>query len=115
PAVRQVHARTGDLGALRLSTPWPPPAVQDTAVTERRRPRPPTARMLPISRIGWSTAGTRGVAMSDRVSVEIDGPLAHVTMTREDRLNGLDLAMLRGLVDAAAEVRADRSVRAVVL
>lgn len=53
--------------------------------------------------------------MSDRVSVEIDGPLAHVTMTREDRLNGLDLAMLRGLVDAAAEVRADRSVRAVVL
>ncbi|KAA5826056.1 crotonase/enoyl-CoA hydratase family protein [Saccharopolyspora hirsuta] len=53
--------------------------------------------------------------MPDRVSVEIDGPLAHVTMTREDRLNGLDLAMLRGLIDAAAQVRADRSVRAVVL
>lgn len=53
--------------------------------------------------------------MSDRVSVEIDGPLAHVTMTREDRLNGLDLDMLRALIDAAAQVRADESVRAVVL
>ncbi|MDA3628947.1 crotonase/enoyl-CoA hydratase family protein [Saccharopolyspora sp. WRP15-2] len=53
--------------------------------------------------------------MSDRVSVETDGPLAHVTMTRDDRLNGLDLEMLRALIDAAAKVRADRSVRAVVL
>ncbi|MGW1681120.1 crotonase/enoyl-CoA hydratase family protein [Saccharopolyspora sp. NPDC002376] len=53
--------------------------------------------------------------MPDRVSVEIDGPLARVTMTREDRLNGLDLDMLHALIDAAAKVRADRSVRAVVL
>ncbi|MFD0488005.1 crotonase/enoyl-CoA hydratase family protein [Saccharopolyspora spinosporotrichia] len=53
--------------------------------------------------------------MPERVSVEIDGPLAHVTMTRADRLNGLDLDMMRALVEAAGQVRADRDVRAVVL
>lgn len=53
--------------------------------------------------------------MSERVTTEIRDNIAHVTMTRPDKLNGLDLEMLRGLVTAARDIRRRRDVRAVVL
>jgi enoyl-CoA hydratase/carnithine racemase len=49
------------------------------------------------------------------VLVRIEGPIAYVSLNRPDKLNGVDFDVLQGLLDAAAQVRADRSVRAVVL
>jgi enoyl-CoA hydratase/carnithine racemase len=49
------------------------------------------------------------------VLTSIDGPVAHVRLNRPDKLNGVTLDMLQGLLDAAAQVRADRSVRVVLL
>jgi enoyl-CoA hydratase/carnithine racemase len=53
--------------------------------------------------------------MSDRVTITIDGGVADVRMNRPDKLNALDSEMFVGLVEAAATLAADRSVRAVVL
>jgi enoyl-CoA hydratase/carnithine racemase len=53
--------------------------------------------------------------MSDRVTITIDEGVADVRMNRPDKLNALDTEMFVGLVDAAASLAADRSVRAVVL
>ncbi|MGE4426326.1 MAG: crotonase/enoyl-CoA hydratase family protein [Solirubrobacteraceae bacterium] len=50
-----------------------------------------------------------------RVSIEIVDHVADVRMTRGDKHNGLDGAMFAQLRDAAATLREDRSVRAVVL
>lgn len=50
-----------------------------------------------------------------RVLVEIDGPIASVTLNRPDKLNGIDLDTIDELIAAAATVRADRQVRAVLL
>ena len=50
-----------------------------------------------------------------RVLTEIDGPVAHVWLNRPDKLNGVDLGLLQGLLDAAAEIRRNRDVRVVVL
>jgi enoyl-CoA hydratase/carnithine racemase len=54
-------------------------------------------------------------AAPDRVLVSIADHVAHVRMNRADKRNGLDLAQVDAIVDAAAKVAADRSVRAVVL
>ncbi|MDP7703337.1 crotonase/enoyl-CoA hydratase family protein [Mycobacterium sp. TY815] len=52
----------------------------------------------------------------DRVRVRIaDNGVATATMVRADKHNALDQAMFDGLVDAAAQLRRDTSVRAVVL
>lgn len=53
--------------------------------------------------------------MTERVTIRIDGPIAHVELNRPDKRNGLDLAMMRALVDAARKLRANRDVRAVLL
>lgn len=53
--------------------------------------------------------------MTERVTTSIDGPIAYVTMNRADKLNGLDLEMMHGLVRAARTIRAQREVRAVIL
>ena len=53
--------------------------------------------------------------MAERVTTSIDGPLAHVTMTRADKLNGLDLDMMKALIDAAKQVRRNPDIRAVIL
>ena len=50
-----------------------------------------------------------------RVLVEIDGPVAFVTLNRPDKLNGIDLDTIDELIAAAGTVGADRAVRAVVL
>ncbi|MFQ5479263.1 MAG: crotonase/enoyl-CoA hydratase family protein [Candidatus Binatia bacterium] len=53
--------------------------------------------------------------MSDRVTVEIDGGVADVRLTRAEKLNALDPAMFTALADAARTLAGDRSLRAVVL
>ena len=50
-----------------------------------------------------------------RVSIEHDGHVAVVTLTRPDKHNALDGPMFEGIVAAAAEVGATPGVRAVVL
>src|SRR5690348_8330498 len=50
-----------------------------------------------------------------RVITEIDGAVARVWLNRPDQLNGLDLDVLDGLVDAAHRLRANRDIRAVVI
>ena len=51
----------------------------------------------------------------DRVLVSRDGAVAHVTLNRPDKRNGLDLPMFEGLIAAGERLAADSSVRAVVL
>lgn len=53
--------------------------------------------------------------MSDRVTVRIDEGVADVRLNRADKLNALDGDMFAALVDAAARLAGDPSVRAVVL
>lgn len=53
--------------------------------------------------------------MASRVTLDKSGPIAQVRLARPEKLNGLDLPMLRELVDVAREIRRDKSVRAVVL
>src|SRR5689334_24156952 len=53
--------------------------------------------------------------MSDRVTIEIEGGVADVRLNRPDKLNAVDNAMFHALVEAGESLKADRSVRAVVL
>ena len=50
-----------------------------------------------------------------RVVTTVDGPVAYVTLNRPDQLNGVDLDLIDELLAAAETLRADRSIRAVVL
>lgn len=53
--------------------------------------------------------------MSERVTVHIEDHIADVRLNRADKMNAIDSAMFEGLVEAGLQVRADSSVRAVVL
>ena len=53
--------------------------------------------------------------MSDRVTCSIDGGVADVRLNRPEKINALDPAMFAALVEVGEAVKADRSVRAVVL
>jgi enoyl-CoA hydratase/carnithine racemase len=53
--------------------------------------------------------------MSERVSCTVSGGIADIRLTRPEKRNALDRAMLRAIVDASEQVAANRSVRAVVL
>jgi enoyl-CoA hydratase/carnithine racemase len=53
--------------------------------------------------------------MSDRVRCTITDGVADVRLNRPEKLNALDLAMFDALVDTGEALKADRSVRAVVL
>jgi enoyl-CoA hydratase/carnithine racemase len=50
-----------------------------------------------------------------RVTVSVEGRVAQVRLNRPDKRNGLDLAMFEALVAAGERIRADTSIRAVVL
>ncbi|MHB1536474.1 MAG: crotonase/enoyl-CoA hydratase family protein [Acidimicrobiales bacterium] len=54
-------------------------------------------------------------AAGDRVTVAVHDGVADVRLNRPDKLNALDGPMFDGLAAAAAQVRSDPSVRAVVL
>jgi enoyl-CoA hydratase/carnithine racemase len=53
--------------------------------------------------------------MSDRVTIEIADGVADVRLNRPDKLNAVDTAMFHALAEAGESIKADRSVRAVVL
>lgn len=53
--------------------------------------------------------------MTDRVRLEVRDHIATVTLTRADKHNGMDLAMLEAVRGAARKLRKDRGVRAVIL
>ena len=53
--------------------------------------------------------------MSDRVVIEMDNGVADVRLNRPDKMNALDGAMFAALLDAGETLKADPSVRAVVL
>ncbi|HTW11152.1 MAG TPA: crotonase/enoyl-CoA hydratase family protein [Solirubrobacteraceae bacterium] len=54
-------------------------------------------------------------ASAERVSVEVDGHVAVVTLRRADKHNALDLPMFDAIITAAERVQEMASVRAVVL
>ncbi|MCI2397950.1 crotonase/enoyl-CoA hydratase family protein [Aliiroseovarius subalbicans] len=53
--------------------------------------------------------------MSDRVTITEDGPVAIVTLSRPEKRNALDLAMIDGIVAAGEALAKRRDIRAVVL
>ena len=53
--------------------------------------------------------------MSDRVVIEMDNGVADVKLNRPDKMNALDGAMFKALIEAGESLKADPSVRAVVL
>lgn len=53
--------------------------------------------------------------MTNRITIDKQGPIAHVRLSRPDKLNGLDLPMLHELVAAAKDIKRDHTLRAVVL
>ncbi len=53
--------------------------------------------------------------MSDRVTISIEGGVADVRLNRAEKLNALDAAMFDALIDAGETLKADTSVRAVVI
>jgi enoyl-CoA hydratase/carnithine racemase len=53
--------------------------------------------------------------LTDRVLLDVRDGVGYVTLNRADKYNGLDLPMLRGLVDVAQRIDRDDTVRAVIL
>src|SRR3954449_858424 len=53
--------------------------------------------------------------MSDRVVYTVEDGVADVRLNRPDKINALDPAMFEAIVDVGEALKADRSVRAVVL
>jgi enoyl-CoA hydratase/carnithine racemase len=51
----------------------------------------------------------------ERIVVTLESGVAHVELAREDKRNGLDLAMFEALVHTGERLRANRAVRAIVL
>ena len=53
--------------------------------------------------------------MSERIKVTMDQGVADVVLTRGDKMNALDDAMFSALIETGEKLKADKSVRAVVL
>jgi enoyl-CoA hydratase/carnithine racemase len=53
--------------------------------------------------------------IQDRVTIDVAGGVADVRLARPDKMNAVDGAMFAALVEAGDAVRADTSIRAVVL
>jgi enoyl-CoA hydratase/carnithine racemase len=62
-----------------------------------------------------SPALVGGTAMTERVSVTIDGGVADVRLNRPEKMNALDPGMFAALVETADALAEDRSLRCVVL
>lgn len=58
---------------------------------------------------------TSVITMSDRVTIEMDNGVADVKLNRPDKMNALDGAMFAAINEAGESLKADPSVRAVVL
>lgn len=53
--------------------------------------------------------------MSDRIKVTIENHVADVRLIRTDKMNALDNAMFEALVETGDKLKADKSIRAVVI
>ena len=53
--------------------------------------------------------------MSNRVSITTSDHIAHVTLTRADKINALDSAMFDAIIAAIAELAVQPDLRAVVV
>lgn len=53
--------------------------------------------------------------INDRVELSVENHIAHVQLSREDKMNALDEPLLKGLLEAAATIKNDNSVRVVVI
>ncbi len=53
--------------------------------------------------------------MNERVAITVKDQIATVRMQRPDKLNALDLDMLKSLIQAAKIIKKDKSIRAVIL
>ena len=53
--------------------------------------------------------------MTDRVTCVVDAGVADVRLNRPEKMNALDTAMFEALVETGERLKADRSIRAVVL
>lgn len=53
--------------------------------------------------------------MTERVTIERDGDIAHVRLNRPEKHNGMDWAMLEAVIEAGESLANDRTLRAVVL
>ena len=52
---------------------------------------------------------------SSRVNFNVENKIAYVTLSREDKHNGLDKQMIVDLVQTAKQIKKDRSIRCVIL
>ncbi|MBZ7923713.1 enoyl-CoA hydratase/isomerase family protein [Ensifer adhaerens] len=50
-----------------------------------------------------------------RIRIEVEGPIATMTVARPDKLNAFDIDMLKALASACDTVEADRNIRVVIL
>ena len=55
------------------------------------------------------------MSMEDRISLSIDEGIAHVRLIRADKMNALDGPMFAAIVEAGEKLRADSTIRVVVL
>ena len=53
--------------------------------------------------------------MNERIHIDVQDGIADVRLDRPEKLNALDSAMFRSLVEAGESLAGDRSLRAVVL
>ncbi len=53
--------------------------------------------------------------MSSRVEVKVSNQIAYVYLNRPDKHNALDMAMFKAIAAAQTQIRADKSIRAVIL
>jgi enoyl-CoA hydratase/carnithine racemase len=53
--------------------------------------------------------------MNNRVTIQVNDNLAYVTLTRADKHNGMDLEMLKAVIQAQKQVRKLKDIRAVIL
>jgi enoyl-CoA hydratase/carnithine racemase len=53
--------------------------------------------------------------VNDRVNITVQNYIADVRLTRADKMNALDPAMFRGIIDAGEQLAAMKGIRAVVL
>ncbi len=53
--------------------------------------------------------------MSDRVSYTVENHIAHICLTRGDKMNALDHSMMDAIIDAGERLKADKNVRVAVL
>lgn len=53
--------------------------------------------------------------MSDRITIEITNKVAQVRLNRAEKYNAVDMNMIYGLIEAAAKIKQQKDIRAVVI